>query len=43
MPPERPGRTRLVVPGGDHGLRRGLAGVCEAFASWLGDLEITGG
>jgi predicted alpha/beta-hydrolase family hydrolase len=43
MPPPRPGRTVLVVPGADHGLRRGLAGVREAFAGWLSELGLTGG
>jgi uncharacterized protein len=38
VPPPRPGRTVLVVPGADHSLRRGLAGVREAFAGWLSEL-----
>jgi predicted alpha/beta-hydrolase family hydrolase len=38
IPPAQPGRTVLVVPGADHGLRRGLAGVREAFAGWLSEL-----
>jgi len=41
MPPPRPGRTVLVVPGADHSLRRGLAGVREAFAGWLSELGLT--
>lgn len=41
MPPEGPGRVVAPVEG-DHSLKRGLAGVREAVAGWLGALPLGG-
>jgi uncharacterized protein len=35
MPPEAAGRALVVVPGADHGMRKGVAAVREAVAGWL--------
>jgi uncharacterized protein len=40
MPPPGPGRTIVVVPGADHGMRKGLAAVREAVGTWLSTVAL---
>ena len=41
MPPPGPGRTVVVVPGADHGMRGAVAAIREAVAGWLPALALT--
>lgn len=41
LPPERPGRTVVVIAGADHALRGDLAAVRAAVADWLRAVGVT--
>jgi predicted alpha/beta-hydrolase family hydrolase len=38
MPPDGTGREIVVVPGADHGLKRGLQAIAEAVVTWMSRL-----
>jgi predicted alpha/beta-hydrolase family hydrolase len=42
LPPPRPGRRVVLIPGADHALRRDPATVRGAVAGWLREVGVTG-
>jgi hypothetical protein len=38
MPPDGTGREIVVVPGADHGLKRGLQTIADAVVTWMSRL-----